>query len=223
MGSQIITELSRIGLFAQVPLPALERLSEVTQVKTFEEGELILLEGDEGAPLFFIAEGTARIFHTNPDGREQTLIYLHAGTAFNLPSAFSETRAAPASAMSIGQMQLLVVSPADFRRITAETPEIALAVLKDFADKLYHFNRLTHDLSLRSVRGRLAGLLLAQAQSEDKPLTRWTQEEIAAQIGTVREVVSRTLRAFVKEGLIQMERQRIIVIDPEGLQNEADL
>jgi CRP/FNR family transcriptional regulator len=109
----------------------------------------------------------------------------------------------------------------DFRRVASETPAIALAVLDDFSAKLRHLADLTHDLSLRSVRGRLARFLLAQAQVEDAPL-RWTQEEIAAQIGTVREVVSRMLRALIRDGLIQMERQRIAILDPEALEAEAE-
>ena len=72
--------------------------------------------------------------------------------------------------------------------------------------------------------GRLARFLLAHAQAdaEGETLLRWTHHEIAAQIGTVREVVSRALRAFVKEGVIEMQRHRIVIADLEALAREAN-
>jgi CRP/FNR family transcriptional regulator len=78
-----------------------------------------------------------------------------------------------------------------------------------------------------TVRARLASFLLAHGQRpEGSPLdgvhVRWTHHEIAAQIGTVREVVSRTMRAFVKDGLITLERHRIVVLDREALMLEAE-
>ena len=179
-----------------------------------------MLEGGADAPVFFVLSGTVRAFRTNPDGREQTLIHLQAGEAFNVPAAFAGDSSAPASAVAVGPVRLLAIPLLDFRRVASETPPIALAVLDDFSAKLRHLADLTYDLSLRSVRGRLARFLLAQAQV-DAPL-RWTQEEIAAQIGTVREVVSRMLRALVRDGLIQMERQRIAILDPEALEGEAE-
>ena len=87
---------------------------------------------------------------------------------------------------------------------------------------LLYLTRLTHDLSLVSVRGRLARLLLSRAQAEDQTLLRWTQGEIAADIGTVREVVNRTLRAFAREGLIEIQRQRITILDLAGLEAESE-
>jgi CRP-like cAMP-binding protein len=95
-----------------------------------------------------------------------------------------------------------------------------LAVLEDLSEKLYHLTDLVHDVSLRTVRGRLAKFLLAQAQGGGD--VQWTHEQIAMQLGTRREVVSRALRAFLVEGLIQTDRQRILVLDPQKLENEIE-
>jgi CRP/FNR family transcriptional regulator len=108
------------------------------------------------------------------------------------------------------------------------TPELALVVLRDLASKVHHLTDLTRDLGLLTVRARLARFLLSQGQPpEGEPPpgvhVRWTHHEIANQIGTVREVVSRTMRAFVKDGLIKLERHRIIVLDREALRLEAGI
>ncbi len=73
------------------------------------------------------------------------------------------------------------------------------------------------------MRGRLADFLLREArQHGPEQAARWTHAEIAARIGTVREVVSRTMRSFIKEGLIQVERHRILIPDPEALRRVVD-
>jgi CRP/FNR family transcriptional regulator len=217
-----IAALAGLEMFADLSPVALRQLDAVTTPQTYADGQLIILEGESEAPVFFVVAGTVRAFRTNLDGREQTLIYLKPGTAFNMPVAFARDHSAPASAVAVGPVELLRIARRDFRRVVSETPEVALAVLRDFSDKLRHFTEMTHDLSLRSVRGRLARFLLTHAATaEDEPI-RWTQEEIAARVGTVREVVSRTLRDFIKAGLIQTERQRITVLDPEGLQRESE-
>ena len=94
-------------------------------------------------------------------------------------------------------------------------------LLKDFADRLSHLTGLVEQLSLHSMRGRLAHFLINQAERADPP-EHWTQDEIAAQIGTVRDVVGRTLRSFEDTGLIRRQRNRIILLDRPGLEAEAE-
>jgi CRP/FNR family transcriptional regulator len=229
--TQIEDLCAKIRLFSELSTPARRALARLAWAVTHTDGEVIILAQDSNAPVYFIVAGTVRVFRTNLDGREQTLVYLKAGEAFNVPTAFarhgfpiqtSPTPAgAPASASSVGETTLLAVAARDFRRVVSETPEIALAVLGDLADKLRYMTTMVYDLSLRSVRERLAQFLLRQATAETKETSHWTQEEIAMQIGTVREVVSRTLRAFVKEGMIGMRRQRIEILDQRALEAEA--
>ena len=221
-------EIQQVHLFAELGQEAQRELEAVASARAYEDGQTVVLEGDPDSPVFFVLQGAVRVFRTNPDGREQTLIRVGPGEAFNLPAAFVDpaistgARSTPASATAVGPVRLLSVSRPDFRRLAGHTPEIALAVLRDFAQKLYHFTSLTYDLSLRSVRGRLAQFLLTQVQGQSTTPVRWTQEEIAARIGTVREVVSRTMRALVRDGLIKMERHRVVVLDRDALALEAE-
>jgi len=107
-----------------------------------------------------------------------------------------------------------------FRRIVREHHEVALAVMERLATEVRRLTDMVEDLALHTVRARLARFLLAQAE-DPQPSHRWTQEEIAAHIGTVREMVGRTLRAFTAAGLIHRERGRVVVADREGLEREA--
>lgn len=211
----------RIDMFAALDDQALDKLQRVAAPVRYTDGAFILWEGQADAPVLFLSSGAARVFRTNPDGREQNLILLSAGAGINLPTAFAAEATAPASAVAVGEVELLSIPLDAFRRVASETPSIALAVLSDLATKLRHLAQLTHDLSLHSVRGRLAQFLLNQVDAVDDSPVRWTHEAIAAQIGTVREVVSRTMRAFVKEGMIKMNRQRIQIINLTALRETA--
>jgi CRP/FNR family transcriptional regulator len=191
-----------------------------------------MLEGEMDAAVFVVRQGAVRVYRTGVDGREQTLIRLGPGSAFNMPAAFLDRAAAPggvaapASAVTLAPAQVAVISVDDFCETVIHTPELALIVLRDLAIKVNHLTDLSRDLGLLTVRARLARFLLDHGHSPDGPLpegaqTRWTHHEIAAQIGTVREVVSRTMRSFVKDGLIKLERHRIVVLDRDALMLEA--
>ena len=217
-----LDDLRRIKLFAGLSPATLARLADIASESAYADGQFILWEGEDAGLVSFLLEGAVRVHRASPEGREQTLILLQAGDALNLPTPFSPSPLAPASAVAVGDVRLLSVPVADFRRAASETPDLALAVMGDLAARLRHFTRLTYDLSLRSVRGRLARFLLRHASATDPGPLRWTQEEVAAQLGTVREVVSRTLRAFVKEGLIRLDRQRILILDRDALERESE-
>lgn len=190
-------------------------------VREYSTGQIIMEEGDLDKPVFFILEGSVRAYRTNLDGRQQTLTYLTTGSGFNIPAAFSASHKAPASAEATTPVKSLEISQVDFSHIVSETPEISLAVLSDLSNRLEYFSDLVHDVSLRSVRSRLARFLLEQSHLTDRP--NWTQEEIAMQIGTSREVVSRALRSLIQEGLIKTDRQRILIIDEAALKTEAEI
>jgi CRP-like cAMP-binding protein len=214
------SRFASIDLFSNLTAADLAPLDAVAEFRTYDAGQIIMLENEIGAYVYFVLRGVVRAFRTNLDGREQTLIHLEPGQAFNLPTAFTSQPLTPASAVALGKVELLRVRFEDFRQIATHTPLIANVVLRDLSNKLHHFTNLTHDLSLRSVRARLAQFLLRELPpGENAVLRQWTQEEIGAQIGTVREVVSRTLRAFVNEGLITIERHEITLIDVGGLED----
>jgi CRP/FNR family transcriptional regulator len=224
--------LQQVELFAHLSPGARHALASVAHVRRYDDGQVIMLEGDSDVPVLYVLRGVVRVFRASLEGREQTVIRLGPGGGFNMPAAFVATDGAPASAIAVGPVALLSIPRTDFRRITSETPEVALAVLRDLAAKLHYLTDLTRDLGLLTVRTRLARFLLSAytSSSMDKqrhplssPPVRWTHREIAAQIGTVREVVSRTMRTFVKDGLIKLDRHRIVILDREALVREAGL
>lgn len=221
MDEQTTQALRRVSLFSELPERVLRRLAEVAVRRTYEPGEVIILEGEPCRDVYFIAEGWVRVLRTAPDGREQVLVRLGPSSALNTVPPFLPQKVNHATVQAWTPAVLYILPVPDFLRLVDEYPELARVLLKDFARRLDHLTRLVEDLSLRTVRERLARFLLEHAGEEAAVARRWTQEEIAAQIGTVREVVARTLRAFADTGLLKIEGHRIILLDRERLEEET--
>ena len=232
-----VQALHRTSLFAGLSGETLARVANVAIRRTYAPGETVIFEGNPCQAAYFVAEGQVRVYRLSPAGREQVLVRLGPGQAFNTVPPFKPHGVNHATAEALTPVTLYAITCKDFHRLVGECPEMALALLQDFAGRLDHLTNLVEDLSLRTVRGRLARFLLEHASTEASTLSsaealsgtaeagavtqRWTQEEIAAHLGTVRDMVGRTLRAFTDAGLVRMERQRIMLLDREGLEAET--
>lgn len=227
MDERTVQTLQRVPLFSGLPERVLRRLAEVAVRREYAPGETVILEGEPCREVYFVAEGEVRVVRTASDGREQVLARLGPGGALNVVPPFLPHKVNHATVQALTPTVLFAVPVSDFLRLVDECPELARVLLEDFARRLDRLSRLAEDLSLRTVRERLARFLLEHAEGRkgesgaEAVLRRWTQEEIAAQIGTVREVVARTLRAFAEAGLLKIEGHRIILLDREGLEVEA--
>jgi CRP/FNR family cyclic AMP-dependent transcriptional regulator len=213
--------LRRTALLADLSDDALRRVAGAAIRRTFTPGETIIVEGDPCQAAYIVAEGRVRVYRLSPGGRQQVLAQLGPGQAFNTVPPFQPQGVNHASVEALTPLVLYAITVDDLRQLVRECPELALVILQDFADRLDHLADLVEDLGLRTVRGRLARFLLEHAEA-GAVTRRWTQEEIASHLGTVRDVVGRALRAFVDAGLIAMERQRIVLLDQAGLEAEAE-
>ncbi len=227
MDEQTVQALRRVPLFFSLPERVLRQLAAVAARREYAPGELVILEGEPCRSVYFVAEGEVRVVRTAPDGREQVLALLGPGGALNTVPPFLPRKVNHATVQAVTPTVLYAVPASDFLLLVDECPELARVLLEDFARRLDRLSYLVEDLSLRTVRERLARFLLKHAEGQEGEsgtmalLRRWTQEEIATQIGTVREVVARTLRAFASAGLLKIEGHRIILLDREGLEKEA--
>ncbi|MFB0534787.1 MAG: Crp/Fnr family transcriptional regulator [Anaerolineae bacterium] len=217
-----MTLIRKLPFFSELGQDELAEVASRVQERTFGRGEVILLEGEAPRAVYFIVRGQVRIYRLSPEGREQVLKRLGPGEAFNLVPVL-DGGPNPSSAMAWTDVTVYAVERGHFVQMVREHPALAVAVLTDFAAKLRHMTALVEDLSLRTVGARLAKLLLTQAAEGDAAPRRMTQQEMAAQLGTVREVVGRALAELEREGLIRMERHRIVIVDRSGLEAKAML
>lgn len=218
----IAETLHKLPFFSNLDKDELAEIASRVHERTFRRGEVILLEDEALQAVYFIVHGQVRIYCLSPEGREQVLKRLGPGEAFNLVPVL-DGGPNPSSAMAWTDVMVYAIERDHFVQMVREHPAVAVAVLADFAAKLRHMTALVEDLSLRTVGARLAKLLLTQVAEDEAAPRRMTQQEMAAQLGTVREVVGRALAELEREGLIRMERHRIVIVDRSGLEAKAML
>ncbi|MFV9505855.1 MAG: Crp/Fnr family transcriptional regulator [Oscillochloridaceae bacterium umkhey_bin13] len=206
-------DLRAITLLASLDEATLTDTARRAQRCVFRPGQQILSEGEEPPGLFLVQRGRVRLSRTAPDGREQVLAMIGPGEHFD-PVAIFDGGPSPATARAMSSVECLLLSRADMLALIRRHPDLALAALSAMAGELRELVSLVEDLAFRSVRARMARQLLVEAGSGTAELT---QQELAERTGTVREIAGRALRRLAEEGLIRLERGRVIVLDPAGL------
>lgn len=216
--------LAEVRFLRSVSPTTLDALTAVAVCSRYAEGETIFLEGEPAAGLFVVEQGIVKISRVSLEGREYIMHLSEPGDTFNDVSTL-DGGPNPAHATAHTDVVVWRIDRADVQRLARTHPDLAWALIEDLAGRARLMVTLLHDLAMRSVRGRLARLLLEQAQSHETDVVErlLTQEEMAARLGTVREMVGRTLRGLAADGIIQFDRHRIVIIDPERLAQEAEI
>lgn len=214
----IVELLSNHPFFKGVDRNDLEEIACSFRARSYHRSEVILLEGECDCGVYFVQRGVVKILRSSEDGRTQTLAIVGPGQSFNeVPAVDGGPN--PASAEAMTECTVYTLSRPEFSHLLDRYPQVGRAMLGVFAARLRQLVELASDLALRTVPQRLAKLLLEQANIAGQ----LTQHEMAARLGTVREVIGRSLRALSDEGLLRVEGHRIIITDPEGLRRKAGL
>jgi len=222
-----IAALKRTKLFAELDENTLRLLAERALEQHFQRDEVLFVAGEEARGLFVIVEGSVRAFRVSVDGREQVIHVERAGATIAELPVFDDG-AYPSTAAAESDTTALFIDKRDVRQLCLEHPEIAFAALRVLATRLRRCAELVEALSLREVGQRLARFLLAEAQrsgtrSEQGITMNLTQtnQQIAARIGSVREVVSRAFTRLQHEGLIVVDGRRLIIPNESALESFA--
>ncbi len=218
--------IARVPYFTDLEAKIREDVARAAIRRDYPADYLIFSEGEPCAGLYLVEHGLVRIFKTAWDGREQVLHLLGPGQTFNDVATF-DGGPNPASAITVEPTTLWIIDRESMQRLLRTYPAIGEAAVKVLAGRLRHLIGLVEDLSFRSVTARLAKLLLQQAEaaradSVERP-TLMTHQEMAARLGTVREMIGRALRALADTGAIRIERHRIVIVDRAALENKAEL
>lgn len=190
----------------------------------YDAGEIIMMEGELPAGLFIVASGLVKISRLSRDGREYIMRLVPPGETFNEVGVLDGSPN-PATATAQTETALWRIDRDDLKRIAMRYPDLAWALAEQVAGMARHLVDLVEDLAMRTVKGRVARLLLDEAESSDAGIVPrlLTQEEMASQLGTVREMVGRALRSLAAAGVIEFDRHRIVILDPERLAREAEV
>lgn len=212
------TALRRIPMFAALGPNDLAHVAAIAVERSYDRGDIIILEGDRAGALHFVRSGLVKIFKTSPEGKEQMLRLIGPGNTFNDVPAL-DGGPNPASAAALEPSVVYAVGSAELRRLIVERPGVAEAAVRTLAAALRHLVALVEDLSFRHVTARVAKILLDQEEAarQGQAPHRLTQQEMAAMAGTAREMVGRALKELEAAEAIEMRQGRAVVLDRERL------
>ena len=222
-----IAALRRTVLFGELNEVELRALAERAITQNLSRGELLFMAGDEARGLYVIVEGALRAFRESLDGREQVIHVERAGATIAEVPMFDDGTY-PSTVAAEEDSVILFIGKQDVRALCLSHPTISLAALKLLAGRLRRCAELVEALSLHEVDQRLARFLLDEVRACGKPVEgrvefelALTNQQIAARIGTVREVVSRALSRLQQNELIAVRGRVVTVMDGETLRRFA--
>jgi CRP/FNR family transcriptional regulator len=216
-------DVRRIDYFGSLNEAELQAVARVLPVEVVEPRGLIIVEGEAAKGFYLLRKGRARIFRTGPDGREQSLRIVAEGDTFAEVPVF-DGGPNPASVEALTRCEAVLVPRSLLFPLMSDHPEIAVTLLDHFARRLRGFTELIEQLSLQTVDARLARYLYQLAREEGMQTESGTivprtitQQDLASLLGTVREVVSRTLKTMEEDGVVEVGRHEIVVLDMNRL------
>jgi CRP/FNR family transcriptional regulator len=196
----------------------LENLAEQTRLLSYASEESIVHEGQPGPGLFIIESGRVKIFKGSPGGREMIITVLDEGESFNEVPVFDQNHN-PANVAAVMETRLWLIDAGALRDLINDHPQAAKQIIINLSENLRMLVGKVAELTFYTVTARLALLLrdLPESQLAGSSSDRLTQDDLAARVGTVREVVSRSLKELEICGAIEVQRGKIRILDREKL------
>lgn len=212
--------LGQIPYFAELDAPALRRLARSCVTRRFRERATLFEEGQRCDGLFIIAEGAVEIRQVSLRGREQVFHSEGPGATLGEGPLF-DRGGYIASAVATKPTRVLLLPRADLMDICRRHPGVGLAILATLARRLRRFAEMVSDLAFRPIPERLARYLDGIASQPGAARTEvelgLTHAQLAARLGTVRELVARAFFQLEQGGVIVRKRGRIVIRDPSRL------
>jgi len=215
--------IKKIGLFQDLPAPALNKLAETVELKEVRRRQVIYLPGDPGASIFFVNGGRVKISKVTRDGKELTLAYRGPGEIFG---ELSLLEGGPREEMAEAMENAMVTEVVrdEFERLVQAHGMLGYRLTKVMLQRRREVENKVEQLLFKDVNAKLAELLLrlgneygVQSGRGTLVALKITHQEMANLIGSTRETVSLTLSMFKKKGLIQTDGRKVIISDREGL------
>lgn len=220
--SAIISALKQTPLFADLSAAEMQALAARAVRKMYSAGELLFAEGEPCNGFYVVAKGKVRIFKLSPSGREQVLAVEGPGSSVAELPVF-DGGPYPASVSAVEDSEMVFLSRKDFQGFCLEHPVVALKVIAVVGARLRRLVGIIEELSFTTVRQRLIGYLIRVSESGHKTARGialelpGSHQQLAHEIGTVRELVSRNLARLQAEGLLEVDARHILIKDLKAL------
>ncbi len=200
----------------------LQLLLSILRVRKFSKGESVFAEGDEADGFYIVATGKVKIYKLSPEGRERILHVIQPGNSFAEAAIFDDG-CYPAFAESLSVSELLFFPKREFYELLHQHTQLAINMIGGLSRFLRIFTLQIEDLTFRDVPARLARYLLELAGENNVfvvlPISK---SQLASNLGTTSETLSRTLRKLTGDDLIIVKGKQIELLDLDRLFDLAE-
>jgi CRP/FNR family transcriptional regulator len=205
-------------VFAKLPAGLLQRICAAMQTLSFPSGTTVFDERQPCRGFPFILDGAIRVVKVSASGRELPLYRVTAGENCIITSSCLLGHADyNARGVTDGPTTLALLPNKLFDEMLTE-PAFRDFVFSLFSERMAELMQLVEEVAFHKLDQRLAALLLGKGR-----LVQATHQQLADELGSVREMVSRLLKRFEEQGLVRLGREQVEVLDPAGLRRAASV
>lgn len=214
--------IKKCHLFSGLTDEDLGLLTSIGRQREHLRGEVLFQQGEKATGFYVVASGKVKIYKLSPDGKERILHVILAGNTFADAAIFADG-CYPACAETLEKATLIFFPKSSFLNLLHQHSQIAINMIGGLARFLRQFTTQIEDLTFRDVPARLARYLADLGGDRQVQLVLpISKSQLASNLGTVSETLSRTLRKLSDEGIIQVQGKNIEILDFDRLLDLAD-
>jgi CRP/FNR family transcriptional regulator len=202
------------GVLDRLEPALLDHVQAGGQEVRMPSGSWLFRLGDPCEGFGFVVDGSVKVSVSSDSGREMVLYRVRPGESCTVTvSCLVNNRSYPAEGIAEGELAAISIPRALFNELVEQSPVFRQFVLEVFGTRVNHLMELINEVAFNKLDQRLASRLL-----ELGPVVTMTHQEIAGELGTSREMVSRLLENFADQGLVTLGRKRIEIADPSVIE-----
>jgi len=209
--------LSELTVFQDLTPREMEDINRITTMSTVQKGRVFYRPEDPGEVLFILKEGRVQLYRISPEGKKLVITTLGDHTLFG-EMALLGTKMHNTFAEAVEDCLICVMSRTDLERLILSKPQVALRLLEITGKRLRDAEERLESMAFKSIPARLASLLLRMsAEQASDEVTGMTHQDLAESVGTYRETATQVLNDLKAQGLIEIGRKRIQLLDKDAL------
>jgi CRP/FNR family transcriptional regulator len=217
--------LKECPLFSDLEDREIAEIQAISASKRYPKGTLIFSEDEQALGFFVLISGRVKVYKLSPEGKEQILHIISPGETFAEAALFAGSTY-PAFAESLAESRALYFSKEGFLDLIRRNPQISLNMIASLSQWLRKFVSLVEELSLKDVSARLSKYLIDLSAKSTRSSERGiefelgiSKSQLASQLGTISETLSRALRKLRDRGIIEVEGKKITILQREALED----
>jgi CRP-like cAMP-binding protein len=214
--------LSELTVFQDLTPREMQELNRITTMSTVPRGRVFYRPEEPGEVLFILKEGRVQLYRISPEGKKLVITTLGPHTLFG-EMALLGTKMHNTFAEAIDDCLICVLSRTDLERLILNKPQVALRLLEITGKRLREAEERLENMAFKGIPARLASLLLRLSEEQSSvEISGLTHQDLAESVGTYRETATQVLNDLKAQGLIEIGRKRISILDVARLTEIAE-